>query len=160
LWGDFIARTFRSRRKLQAQLEGTGARGSARGGDASRPTRNWRKFGADCRFRIGPRASRPKQACAGSRTAVEALLKRPDAGPRCDGTTKTCNPHGLVATFGTLVDGLKAATTSPDTSPISLVRSSAMNRGAAEASAGAGTQRYDYHGGEGSSPSALTNNIN
>src|SRR5260221_7090386 len=63
-----LDRALDRRRKLQAQLEGTGARGPARGRrrkQAEEELAEIQRFTG--RFRIGPGVSRPKQACAGSR---------------------------------------------------------------------------------------------
>src|SRR5258708_34386900 len=46
------------------------------------------------RFRIGPGASRPKQACAGSRTAAK-LIKKAWCSPRCAGAApRSANRKG------------------------------------------------------------------
>jgi hypothetical protein len=71
-----LDRALDRRRKLQAQLEGTGARGPARG--RRRPAGQGGTGGNSAltgRFRIGRGASRPKQPCAGSRTAAKLIRK-------------------------------------------------------------------------------------
>ena len=45
-------------------------------------------------------------------------LERLDAARAAMAQRKDVQPEWVITTFGTLVDGLKAATTSPDTSPI------------------------------------------
>src|SRR6266403_4365007 len=69
------------------------------------------------RFRNGPGASRPKQAGA-ARERRRSPLERLDAARAAMAQRKDVQPEWVITTFGTLVDGLKAATTSPDTSLI------------------------------------------
>src|SRR5258705_3579539 len=57
-----------------------------------------------------------RRAQAGERRRIS--LERLDAARAAMAQRKDVQPEWVITTFGTLVDGLKAATTSPDTSPI------------------------------------------
>ena len=113
-----LDRALDRRRKLQAKLEGTGARGPARGRrrkqaeeELAEIQRSVDAFESGMLFRDQNRRVRARERRRSS-------LERLDAARAAMAQRKDVQPEWVITTFGTFVDGLKAATTSPDTSPI------------------------------------------
>ena len=113
-----LDRALDRRRKLQAQLEGTGARGPARG----RRRKQAKEELAEIQRLLAAFESglvlRDQNRRAQARERRRSSLERLDAARAAMAQRKDVPPEWVITTFGTLVDGLKAATTSPDTSPI------------------------------------------
>jgi len=113
-----LDRALDRRRKLQAQLEGTGARGPARG----RRRKQAKEELAEIQRLLAAFESglvlRDQNRRAQARERRRSSLERLDAARAAMAQRKDVQPEWVITTFGTLVDGLKAATTSPDTSPI------------------------------------------
>ena len=113
-----LDRALDRRRKLQAQLEGTGARGPARG----RRRKQAEEKLAEIQFLVDAFESglvfQDQNRRAQARQRRRSSLERLDAARAAMAQRKDVQPEWVITTFGTLVDGLKAATTSPDTSPI------------------------------------------
>ena len=113
-----LDRALDRRRKLQAQLEGTGARGPARG----RRRKQAKEELAEIQRLLAAFESglvlQDQIRRAQARERRRSSLERLDAARAAMAQRKDVQPEWVITTFGTLVDGLKAATTSPDTSPI------------------------------------------
>jgi hypothetical protein len=113
-----LDRALDRRRKLQVQLEGTGARGPARG----RRREQAKEKLAEIQFLLAAFESglvfQDQNRRAQARERRRSSLERLDAARAAMAQRKDVQPEWVITTFGTLVDGLKAATTSPDTSPI------------------------------------------
>ena len=113
-----LDRALDRRRKLQVQLEGTGARGPARG----RRRKQAKEELAEIQRLLAAFESglvlRDQNRRAQARERRRSSLERLDAARAAMAQRKDVQPEWVITTFGTLVDGLKAATTSPDTSPI------------------------------------------
>jgi len=113
-----LDRALDRRRKLQVQLEGTGARGPARG----RRRKQAKEGLAEIQRLVAAFESglvlQDQNRRAQARERRRSSLERLDAARAAMAQRKDVQPEWVITTFGTLVDGLKAATTSPDTSPI------------------------------------------
>ncbi len=113
-----LDRALDRRRKLQVQLEGTGARGPARG----RRREQAKEKLAEIQRLVDAFESglvfQDQNRRAQARQRRRSSLERLDAARAAMAQRKDVQPEWVITTFGTLVDGLKAATTSPDTSPI------------------------------------------
>src|SRR5258707_15857533 len=113
-----LDRALARRRKLQAQLEGTGAGGPARGRRRKQAKEELAEIqGLLAAFESGL-ALRDQIRRAQARERRRSSLERLDAARAAMAQRKDVQPEWVITTFGTLVDSLKAATTSPDTSPI------------------------------------------
>jgi hypothetical protein len=113
-----LDRALDRRRKLQVQLEGTGARGPARG----RRRKQAKEGLAEIQRLVAAFESglvlQDQNRRAQARERRRSSLERLDAARAAMAQRKDVQPEWVITTFGTLVDSLKAATTSPDTSPI------------------------------------------
>jgi hypothetical protein len=113
-----LDRALDRRRKLQAQLEGTGARGPARGRRRKQATEELAEIQRLLAAFESGLVLRDQNIRAQARERRRSSLERLDAARAAMAQRKDVQPEWVITTFGTLVDGLKAATTSPDTSPI------------------------------------------
>jgi hypothetical protein len=109
-----LDRALDRRRKLQAQLEGTGVRGPARG----RRRKQAKEELAEIQCLLAAFESglvfRDQNRLAQARERRRSSLERLDAARAAMAQRKDVQPEWVVTIFGTLVDG----PTSPDTSPI------------------------------------------
>src|SRR5258705_117214 len=117
-----LDRALDRRRKLQVQLEGTGARGPARG----RRRKQAKEELAEIQRLLAAFESglvlRDQNRRAQARERRRSSLERLDAGRAAMAQRKDVQPEWVITTFGTLVDGLKAATTSPERASFSVRR--------------------------------------
>ena len=113
-----LDRALDRRRKLQAQLEGTGARGPARGRRRKQANEELAEIQRLLAAFESGLVLRDQNRRAQARERRRSSLERLDAARAAMAQRKDVQPEWVITTFGTLVDGLKAATTSPNTSPI------------------------------------------
>src|SRR5260370_38347878 len=113
-----LDRALDRRRKLLAQLEGTGARGPARGRRRKQAKEGLAEIQRLLAAFESGLALRDQIRRAQARQRRRSSLERLDAARAAMAQRKVVQPEWVITTFGTLVDVLKAATTSPDTSPI------------------------------------------
>ena len=113
-----LDRALDRRRKLQVQLEGTGARGPARGRRRKQAEEKLAEIQRLLAAFESGLVLRDQIRRAQARERRRSSLERLDAARAAMAQRKDVQPEWVITTFGTLVDSLKAATTSPDTSPI------------------------------------------
>src|SRR5260221_4515349 len=113
-----LDRALDRRRKLQAQLEGTGARGPARGRRRKQAEEELAEIQRLLAAFESGLVLRDQNRRAQARERRRSSLEKLDAAPAAMAQRQDVQPEWVITTFCTLVDGLQAATTSPDTSPI------------------------------------------
>src|SRR5258706_9818739 len=113
-----LDRALDRRRKLQVQLEGTGARGPARG----RRRKQAKAELAEIQRLLAAFESglvlRDQNRRAQARERRRSSLERLDTARAAMAQRKDVQPEWVIKNFGTLVDTLKAEKEYPDTSPI------------------------------------------
>jgi len=114
-----LDRLLELRRKLQAQLEGTGARGPARGRRRQQAEERLEEIEHFLTgFESGP-MRRDQNRRAHARDRRRRSLQRLEAARTAMTQRKDRQTEWVITTFRTLVDGLKAGTISPDPSAMS-----------------------------------------
>ena len=106
------------RDKLEARLKGTDARGPARGRRRRRAEEKLEEIERSVAAFESGWGHRYHNSRSKARERRRSSLERLDAARAAMAQRKDVHPEWVITTFGSLVDGFKAATTSPDTFPI------------------------------------------
>jgi hypothetical protein len=113
-----LDRLLELRRKLQAQLKGTGARGPARGRRRQQAEERLEEIERCLSVFESGLMRRDQNRRAHARDRRRRSLQRLEAARTAMTQRKDRQTEWVITTFRPLVDGLKAATISPDPSPL------------------------------------------
>jgi hypothetical protein len=113
-----LDRVLERRRKLQAQLKGTSARGPARGRRRKQAEERLEEIEGSLSIFGSALVRRDQNRRARARERRRKSLDRLEAARTAMTQRKDMQTEWVIETFASLVDGLKAATVSPDSPPV------------------------------------------